>query len=368
MSKWMLFLFLGLFQSGWCANREFKSLTGGRNQPKNLDFGDPSPPDFSQKNIIHVYTTGGFVLSWRGANALENFLSGKSATVEQLKIFHPDSTPLNVEAGEDVWDPTIEASLENPRERVLYGSVMSPVSGKSDAQWPQDNWSRRTYAFHLENNRWIREDEPLIEKLPRSATWLGHNYGHQFIKDQRGQTFVFYEKVTEERAGLPWKTEIFAKKMKDSWSTTGEEISILKVPSSPWPSSRRSFGGSLLEGPRPFFSQGKYFISFSAGEYASANYGIHLAWSERIEGPYNPVLERNNLKDYGQQIETKRKLTWGAARASFFEVNGIWWTLFHGIDQVSDGPIEEGRRNIFLAPVEIQPQGRGPFLEIVISD
>lgn len=359
MSKWLGFLFLISTLSAFGEVRGFKSLTGGRGQPSRHDFGDPSAPDFSQENKISVYTTGGFALIWKGPNALNKFLTGQSPILEQLKIHHPDGTPFNDETGEDIWDPTIEISLENSQERILYGAVMSPTDDRKHGLWPHDNWNRRTFAFRLKNGKWIREANPLFGKVPEKETWIGHNYGHHFIKDDKAQSYVFYERVTEEKNGQPWKTELFAKKMKNSYTTTGPEISILKIPSRIWPSARRSFGGSLVEGPRPFFANGKYFVSFSAGEYASENYGIHLLKSDKIEGPYAPWMNENNsdLKDFGQEIEEKRKLTWGAARAAFFEIQGQWWTLFHGIDQKDDRPIEDGLRNIFLAPVEIQEDG-----------
>lgn len=360
MAKWLGFLLLLTTLSALGDARGFRSLTGGRGQPGRHDFGDPSTPDFSQSHKVSIYTTGGFALIWKGPDALQKFLTGQPAILEQLKIHHPDGTPFNDETGEDIWDPTIEVSLENSQERVLYGAVMSPTDDRRHGLWPQDNWNRRTFAFRMRNGKWIRDEDPLFGVVPERETWIGHNYGHHFIKDKNGQSYVFYERVTEEKNGHPWKTEIFAKKMKNSFSTTGPEISILKIPSQVWPSARRSFGGSLVEGPRPFFAKGKYFVSFSAGEYASENYGIHLLEAKDVLGPYRPIMNKmnNDLKDFGEEIESQRKLTWGAARAAFFEVQGKWWSLFHGIDQKDDHPIEDGLRNIFLAPVEIQEDGK----------
>lgn len=356
MAKWLAFLLILTSFAASGSHRTLKSLTGGPGQPNHLDFGDPSAPDLSQENKISVYTTGGFALIWKGANVEEKFLSGQPPQVERLKIAHADGTLLNDETGEDLWDPTIEVSLENPRERILYGAVMSATDDRKHALWPQDNWNRRTFAFRLKGGKWIREKDPLLGNIPEHETWVGHNYGHHFIKDESGQTFVFYERVTEERNGHPWKTELFAMKMKNSFATFGPEISILKIPHQVWPLARRSFGGSLVEGPRPFFANGKYFVSFSAGEYASDNYGIHLLQSDKIQGPYKPFLNESgkDLKDFGVDIENKRKLTWGAARAAFFQMRGEWWTVFHGIDQKDNSPVEDGLRNIFLAPVVIQ--------------
>lgn len=297
-------------------------LTGSGSLPKGLDFGDPSPPKISSDKV-EVFTTGGFILTWRN---IDDLLSGKAATLSQLKLENPD---------EDIWDPTIENG-------VLYGGVM-----KTHGDEDRDSWSRRVYAFRNVNGKWMREQHPLSGPLPSKPTWLGHSYGHHFIDG-----YMFYEKVTIERNNSPWTTEIFARKMKDPFHLTGPEIPILKL-SQDWARARRSFGGKLVEGPRPFKANGIYFISFSAGDYTSDDYGIHLMASKNLLGPYEPYLtpDKKDLKDFAVDIEKKLPLTWGGARAAFFEARGKHWALFHGIKD--DGSSAEGLRNVWLSPVTI---------------
>ncbi len=291
-------------------------LTGTGSLPKGHDFGDPSPPHFLN-NQVQVFTTGGFILTWKN---MDDLLSGKPAKLSHLKLENSD---------EDIWDPTI-------KDGVLYGSV---IDG--------DDWSRRVYAFRNVNGKWFREKHPLSGPLPSKPTWLGHTYGHHFLNG-----YMFYEKVTEERNNSPWTTEIFARKVKDTFTLTGPEIPILKL-NQDWARARRSFGGKLVEGPRPFFANGIYFISFSAGDYTSDDYGIHLMASKNLLGPYEPYLtpDKKDLKDFAETIEQKLPLTWGGARAAFFENDGKHWALFHGIKD--DGSSAEGLRNIWLSPVTI---------------
>lgn len=315
-------------------------LTGERNLPQGVDFGDPSPP-YVSANKVEVFTTGGFVLTWK---KMSDLLSGKPARLSQLKIHHPDGTPFLEEAGEDIWDPTID-------DGVLYGGVLTPPKGQRHAHEDRDSWTRRVYAFRNVNGKWVREPYPLTGPVPQTPTWIDHAYGHHFITVD-GIRYMFYERVTEERNNTPWKTELFARKMKDAFTLTGPEVSILRLTKN-WPRIRRSFGGTLAEGPRPFFARGIYFISFSAGDYTSDDYGIHLLASKNILGPYEPYLtkDKKDLVDFAATIEKKLPLTWGGARASFFEAEGKHWALFHGIRET--GEEVNGLRNVWLSPVSI---------------
>lgn len=315
------------------------------------DYADPSPPDFSIPNLVRVTTTNGFVLNWRGSDAVGKFLHGERPQVEMIKAYHPDGRPFDEQGDEDLWDPTIQGD-------VLYAGVMTAPAGEAVARWPEDNWSRRTYAFQKVAGKWIRSEKPLFSKLPSKPTWVGHNYGHHIF-----QGHVFYERVTEDRDGTPWKTEIFACRLKDPFHC-GSEIAILKLPFTPWRNSLRSFGGSLMEGPRVFFANGEYFMSFSAGDYQNDNYGIHLARSTSLLGPYKPVLSRSglSLRDFSLEIEKVMPMTWGAGRAAYFSVAGKWWALFHGIPKVDTENVERGYRSVFLTPVTFDQNGLPVFL------
>jgi len=309
-------------------------LTGLSHQAKNRDFGDPSAPEFSSKGV-RVLTTGGFELRWKSA---EDFFTGGPNRMRRLKFRKPHCRRDCEYLGEDIWDPSI-------REGVLYGAVTNDPSESG-------NWKRRVYAHRFINKAWVRESEPLIEPLPANFTWLGHSYGHHFL-EVSGKTYVFYEKVTEERDGLPWKTELFAKRLLNPFQTTGSEIEVFRIRRD-YPRTRRSFGGILAEGPRPFEWKGRFYVFFSGGDYASDDYGIHLLRAQNPLGPYTPDLTENDqdLFDYGATMERKFKLTWGAARAVAFEYEGKLYCLFHGIRDFGV-PIKP-HRDVFLAQLFIK--------------
>lgn len=342
--------------------RQLRPLTGVANLPAGYDFGDPSAPDFSESGVVRIYTTGGERLTWRAsksATAIENMLSGKPARHDRLRLYHEDGkTEFDAQAsGEDGWDPSIQVGANGIK--FLFAGVMSPGSHRRNALWPEDHWSRRTFKFRWRNRRWVKEPESIFGSIPDSPTWLGHNYGHDILKLADGRRFLYYEKVTEEREGHPWKTEIFARRVNENLDFNGPEISVLTL-TRPWRAARRSDGSQLAEGPRAFVAGGKILIAFSGGDYASDRYGMHLLWAERVEGPYHPYLEANDLKDFGSEIEKQIPMAWGAGRPAFFEVQGEWWVVFHGIDQRA-GPVpQNGLRNVYLAPVSIVPRNSGP--------
>jgi hypothetical protein len=129
-----------------------------------------------------------------------------------------------------------------------------------------------------------------------------------------------------------------------------------------YPSARRGFGGYLAEGPRPFRVGNWYVIGFSAGDYQAEDYGLHLMASKSLTGPYVPYLDddTSDFTHFETEIEKSYKMYWGAARPAFFEMNGRWWVLFHGILSTDTHQLEEGERDIYLAPVDITFQPTGP--------
>ena len=315
-------------------------LTGKSVTPVN-DYADPSIPEFLEDGSVRVLSTNGIILTWK---TKKSFLKGSTPEISMLKAAHPDGTPFSDELGEDLWDPAFH---ELDGERVLLAGTMTPPPGQKNARWPDDHWSRRVYLFHEKNGTWIREAKPFISSAPREHTWLNHGYGHEFLEDN-GELYVFYERVSEERNHSPWKTEIFMKKVSGQ-KTAGHEIKVLRIPEPPWKRSLRSFGGSLVEGPRPFKKDGTFYISFSAGDYNSRNYGIHLLHAKTITGPYEPFLDKDDLKDFSSSIQRATPMTWGAGRGTFFNLGSDWWVIYHGTPLRQ----QEGFRDLFLSPVQI---------------
>lgn len=341
--------------------RRLKAITRTALDQIPFDYGDPSPPKLNCEGDLVITTTGGHLLKWSRATpdlAWKAFLRGEAPSISQLRFFHDAFTPLNLELGEDVWDPALYCINSN---EVVIGSIMPRPKGAANARWPDDHWARRTYVFTNQNDKLISSAQPFFSEV--TTNWLHHNYGHGLVYDDNGNGHVFYERVSEEKNGAPFKTEIFSRSVKNYIEPYGSEVQILKIPTSPWASAKRSDGGLLVEGPRPFKMNGITGLSISGGDYNSDHYGIHLLWQTENRN-FEPVLGQNgDLLDFGKEIRKVFPMTWGPARAVFFEYEGQWWVLFHGIPIGSLHDTAEGRRDIFLAPVQVQ-HGRFPKIKI----
>ncbi len=350
--------------------RKLKRLTGGH-PDKNfqMDFGDPTTPVFFKPSELWILTSGE-TLVWKGSDQTEawkKFLSGAAPEVEVMNYFRlidGNTTPFLKDEGDDLWD----ANIYNFDDSwYLYGGVMTPTHRKQGAIWPDDHFSRRVHAFKLENENWVKIKDDLFA-LNINDGFLGHGYGHQIVEDDSQNLFMFYEKVTHVEFGLPWVTEIFARRMISPTELDEKEHEILVFSENFPASAKRAFGGALVEGARPFKVNDTWFISFSAGDYDSDDYGVHLAWSKNLTGPYEINLDfEGDFLDYAKDVDKILDGRWGAGRASFFQDPlSRWWVLLHAIpgkEFPKDGI--DPKRDIFLAPVEIDTSKKPPEIKIL---
>ena len=349
--------------------RRLKQLTASPCSPAVNDFGDPSIPYEVGVGRIELY--GSDLLFWTGkttAQAWASFLRGDAPAFTPLQVYRTNGKPISRDA-ERVWDFTIE-NING--EKVLYAGTMNPHDGRSIAQFDYDNWSRRTYAYHMKAGRWTQDAKPLLFD-PEVYGWLGHNYGHHVIRDEKGQAWMFYERVSQIINGGPGKTELFARKMISASRLDDKEIAIFRIPQPAYPAVVRWSDNTLAEGPRPFRvrvgAKNFYLVAFSSSQWSSDHYGINLLWSEKIDGPYHPYLTDNNsdLKDFGTEIRAHYGLTYGPGRPNFFQdPDGRWWLLFHAATKPEPNSVAPTYRNFFLAPARIRnlnPDG-SPMVEI----
>jgi hypothetical protein len=241
----------------------------------------------------------------------------------------------------------IERKGELAKE-VLIGGSMSPSKGRPVPVWPEDNINRRIYFFRLNQlGRWIRDLLPIVEKI--ESGWLGHSYGGNLIQenspdpnviraDRSGDIAFFYEKVSDAQNDSPFKTEIFAVRLSDPDTVVpGSEIKVAGVQSPALPSTRRTGGGYLLEGPRPLQitvdGQTFFIVGFSSGDFPTDSYYVNAMWSRHLFGPYQPILNADgkDLMDLGRELKTRYGLSW-VGRPSFYKSpDGHFEMLFHGV-------------------------------------
>jgi hypothetical protein len=302
----------------------------------------------------------------------------------------PNGTPLLGHQG--AWDiaPYLW-SWKGRSMEVLYAGAMTATEGRPEPRWPEDNWNRRVYPFVKVREGWRQLPEPLFGK-PKTPTWIGHCYGHHFITDEKHRVWIFYEKVTEERANahhdkIPYRTELFARQMETPFRASDREIPILSLGNVPYPATQRhdalthEANGYLIEGPRPTRVNvaGKtiYLLGFSSGDFPTDNYGMNVAWSEEVTGPYLPLLTHDgNLEDLGAGLRRHHALSWGPGRPAFFvSPDDRPWVLFHAVRKaiLPDRdyafwplePLDHFYRMIFLAPLQVSWAAGGLNVKIV---
>ena len=362
--------------------RRLKQLTMSPCMPAKIDISDPSLPFDDQKGTLTVYGSG--ITSWSAdtaAHAWKRFLRGETPTWQPLDLYYENGLPLQASAfGEEAWDVTIE-HFDGLTESIVYGGVMKPRPGQDHALYPIDNPSRRTRSFQMVNGHWTENSHSIFTDFGE-MDWLGHNYGHQFFKDDDGTLWMFYERVSTVTNGDPTKTEIFARRFTPPTTLYGEEVAVFKIPTVPYPAVVRATGNLLAEGPRPFVAhvngQKFYFVSFSSSDWASNRYGINILWSRKVEGPYLPVLnqDQSDLLDLGADLRAHHALTFGPGRASFFQdPDSKWWCIFHASrlphstsSQTDAGEDGSFQRNYFLAPVRIELVNGTPKVRVLEND
>lgn len=328
-------------------------------------MADPSAPLLLPDGRLQLYGSGNVFLEWEGGtegNAWERFFS-EAPKLRELRLYHPDGSPILFDhLFQGPWDVSVELWPEF-EEPVLYAGVMTPTEG-GQARWPDDNWTRRVYAFRKTEGGWTRAKRPLFSTGIETG-WLGHCYGHHFVHDEKGAAWVFYERVSLAGAG-PERTELFARKMLSPFETDREEIKIFGITDPPIPTTIRRTGNFLVEGPRPVRVQTergpRYFLFFSAGDLLSENQGINVLESASLTGPYEAHLEAGDFKNYGKELRRAQGFVAGPSRPCLFTNprDQSSWMLFHAAEMreaecLLDGDLSPEKlallhRHLYLIP------------------
>ncbi|HEX4922781.1 MAG TPA: hypothetical protein VFV50_01805, partial [Bdellovibrionales bacterium] len=318
-------------------------LQKGQTVHTRPELPDPSPPFVAADGSVEVY---GSALHYIRFQNWDVFARGGPFELVDLDLRYPAGAMMSNVYGHP-WD-VLKARIRyktSTREILIAGS-MSPTGGRARARWPHDNVTRRLFAFECHDGVWTRHQRPLFGD-PHSG-WVGHCYGGNLY--QRGceltgefdfasedPAYLFYERVTEgDRERGPRVTELFARRLY-SLERAGAEVKILGAGDPPWPSTRRTIGGTLVEGPRPVrMSAGGeefYVLGFSSGDFPTDKYALNWAWSREILGPYEPALTSDgaDLADLGHDVREQFHLSWTGRPVFYQTPEGSWEMMFHGV-------------------------------------
>ena len=344
--------------------RRLKQLTGRIHWPLDgegwhvEDLADPSIPTELKDKSIRVTGSGWGSLNWDG---WDSFLRGAQPAWVHHDYALPNGELMNDE--EYPWD----ANIENiGGTEILYGGAITSRTGNpstTHARFEPDHLTRRVYPFTRDSRGWWVRSAKSLFGMPDKSNWIGHNYGHQFIQDDEGKWWVFYEKVDDVSInGGPNRTEIFATTMLDAFNADSSSPvasrPVISVGSPYFPATNRGVD-QLSEGPRParVTIKNKDFIvvGYSSSGWQTPKYSLNFAAveSKKIGSAYHPQLtaDKSDLLDVGLQIKKRYGMTWGPGRPALFQDPGKnWWVLFHARYE----GMPKDYRNIYLAPVEMK--------------
>lgn len=384
------------------------------------EMPDPAPPFVTKEGYVEIY---GSSLEFIRYKNWKEFLSAGEYERIRIDLRSPNGAGFPG-AYTHPWDlrryRLAVPSNTGPTkiEEIVLGGAMNPKAPNKHPVWPDDNPSRRIYTFRANGNpsdgktKWTRDVEPVAGS--NTTGWYGHSYGGNFFQDTASDdstidttssdpVYFFFEQVDQSITNTPYRTQIYSAKTQFqlSWVPVGaaEMFDVLKkgfstvldmkarlVPSTatptlalgvtnpetgrPFPSTIRSVGGYLVEGPRPVRVeiQGRvfYIIGFSAGDFCTDGYTINYAWSRSIQGPYQPILNDTgtDFVDFGKRIRDAYGLSWMGRPVLYQLPGGSYEMMFHAVDKKiilnndytrwpTEHELSEFYRMLFRAPVEL---------------
>jgi hypothetical protein len=373
-----------------------KGIRVGQTRFRRREPADPFV-DVLPGGKVRVYGTGprgrrdgghGY-LEW---NSLEAMIAGADPATGILRL-----EPKLAGPGAQPWDLYMHRWPEGPE--VLYAGVMTPSGRRTvHARWPDDNWTRRVFAFtRARDGRWIMRPQPLFNAVApdEAPSMVGHAYGHHFKTVRRQtkagpieETWLMHEEVAREietPSGKRLVTELFARKMIDPFTASKARVRLLGVGDPPR-LGRRANGDYLLEGPRPFevsiAGEKLHFITFSSADFANDRYDIHFAWRRGDGiGRYTPITRRaadgsEELLPFAERLKARYGLSWVGRAHVLPRGDGSLIAVFHGVrkaihpdaDYSGAQPtrVHEFHRDLYVAPLKVSLARDGtPRLELV---
>lgn len=310
------------------------------------DLPDPAPPYVGTQGEIEIY---GSSLSFNRWKNWREFLRAGCFRNVKLDLRQPNLVdyPDPYTHPWDVRRVRVEYDGREPLELLIAGA-MSATNGRPKPLWPDDNINRRIFFYRKTTaGHWVRDADPVVGSVANA--WLGHSYGGNLFQvgqkdpnvvrpDEPGEIAFFYDKVSDDSFNSPYKTEIFAIKMRTfEYSDPTTETPIFRINDPAYPSLKRTVGGFLAEGPRPIEMKIKgqrfFIVAFSSGDFPTDSYHLNYAWSRDMMGPYTPALTKDgkDLLDLGKEIKAEYGLSW-MGRPSFFRLpSGDYQVLFHAV-------------------------------------
>lgn len=333
-----------------------------------IDTADPSlVMPITYPNGVTKYRINFSGLRYIEANTPAELFMAGIKKVQRSRGFYKDGTEMVGAYHNDAWPWDVVIYKNDFGELIALGGVMEQqVPGQlpkvSDHNQTRSRWWGK--VSHVEKSPGVFEEHIIWQgpvhdfNIAGHKGWNYHGYGgtlvtqfnpksgiHEPIKNQNGNYTLMYERVTEEKNGLPWITTTFMREIDPSLTkTVGPEMDVTNIHS---PKTGKIFSafrrgddhhtsGYLREGDNVLkVIQNNQFIKAGSGNDYVRKYGIYLDYREPGSGLYgkykNVVDHKGELIDFATTLGLREMVdgTWIGRPQLNYDPQGNLWLSFH---------------------------------------
>lgn len=347
-----------------------------------VDTADPSlVMPITYPNGVTKYRINFSGLRFIEADRPEELFKPGINKVMRSRGFYKDGTEMTGSYHNEAWPRDVVIYKNDAGEWIALGGVMEQPAPGVLPKVGEHNQTRSRWwgsVSHVEIKPGVYEEHIVWQapvhdfNLVKHDGWEYHGYGgtlvtefnpktgiHEPIKNQNGNYTLMYERVTEERHGMPWLTLTFMREMDPSLThTVGPEINVTNIIS---PTTGKIFEalrrggerettGYLREGDNVLKEKeyNQYIKSGSGNDYVR-KYGVYLDYrlpGESAQGTFKNVVDGNGqLIDFATTLKLREMVngTWVGRPQLNYDPNGKLWLSFHFVHKESiptGGPVE----------------------------
>ncbi|HEY8270439.1 MAG TPA: hypothetical protein VIG33_06080 [Pseudobdellovibrionaceae bacterium] len=302
--------------------------------------------------------------------------------VRHSRGFYKDGTEMTGAYHNEAWPWDVVIYKNDAGKWIALGGVMEQAVPGKLPNVRENNRTRSRWwgkVSHVQIKPGVYEEHivwqgPIHDfNISKHQGWKYHGYGgtlvtqfnpktgmHEPIKNKRGNYILMYERVIEERNGMPWMTSTFMRDMDPSLThTVGPEIEVTNIISPVTGQIFEAFRrgdekettGYLREGDNVLKEKehNQYIKAGSGNDYVR-KYGIYLDYRDPgrdAQGLFKNVIdEKGQLIDFASTLKLREIFngTWVGRPQLSYDPQGKLWLAFHFVpkDSIPPGGPQEG--------------------------
>ncbi len=240
----------------------------------------------------------------------KNIQTGRSKDLLKWELL-PDAMPALAKwakpGGSLVWAPEVAKVAQN---YVMYYTARDKASNKQCVG--------AAVSTKPEGKFKDTSDKPLVCQAKEGGTIDPDPFAD-------GDKRYLYYKNDGNCCGIP--TYIYAQELApDGLSLVGEPVRLVR--------NDKQWEGSVIEAPTMFKHDGKYYLFYSANNYAGVEYAVGYATCEGPLGPCTDAPENPILKS---QMQPPPNMVVGPGHQTIIQLDGQDWLVYHAWEVLAGG-------------------------------